>query len=68
MATKKTPAHKRISRAEAGREEWKLKAVERREEIDKLKKELEAIKEQNNQLAERLNDAQKEIKLLKKNL
>ncbi len=34
MATKRTPAHKRISRAEAGRDEWKLKAVERREEIE----------------------------------
>jgi hypothetical protein len=40
MATKKTPAHKRISRAETGREEWKLKAIERREEIEKLKKNL----------------------------
>jgi predicted nucleic acid-binding Zn-ribbon protein len=66
MATKKTPAHKRISRAETGREEWKLKAIERREEIEKLKKDLKIIKEQNNHLTERLNEVQKEIDVLKK--
>ncbi len=40
MATEKTPAHKRIKRAEIGRNDWKLKATERREEIVKLQKEL----------------------------
>ena len=42
MATEKTPAHKRIKRAEIGRNDWKLKATERREEIVKLQKELES--------------------------
>ena len=36
MATDKTPAYKRIQRAEDGREEWKIKATLRREECDKL--------------------------------
>ena len=40
MATDKTPPHKRIKRAEVGRDDWKIKATERREEIEKLKKEL----------------------------
>jgi chromosome segregation ATPase len=41
MVTDKTPAHKRIARAEKGREEWKMKAIERREEAEKLKLDLE---------------------------
>ena len=28
-------AHKRVARAEKGREEWKMKAIERREEAEK---------------------------------
>ena len=42
MATDKTPAHKRIQRAEAGRDDWKWKATLRREEIEKLKRELQS--------------------------
>jgi septal ring factor EnvC (AmiA/AmiB activator) len=41
MATKKTPAHKRIKRAETGRDDWKVKASERRLENQKLKKQLQ---------------------------
>ena len=37
MATDKTPTHKRIKRAETGRDDWKMKALERREENAKLK-------------------------------
>ena len=33
MATEKTPAHKRIRRAEQGRDEWKIKAQLRREYV-----------------------------------
>jgi hypothetical protein len=40
MATDKTPDHKRIKRAEEGRDEWKMKAIARREENEKLKLEL----------------------------
>ena len=42
MATDKTPTHKRIQRAETGRDDWKLKATLRREENEKLKRELES--------------------------
>lgn len=42
MATDKTPTHKRISRAETGRDNWKQKATLRREENEKLKHELES--------------------------
>lgn len=42
MATNKTPAHKRIKRAEIGRDDWKIKAMERREENEKLKQELQS--------------------------
>lgn len=37
MASEKTPTHKRIKRAEAGRNDWKVKALERRNENQKLK-------------------------------
>jgi archaellum component FlaC len=40
MVSDKTPPHKRIKRAEKGREEWKVKATERREENQKLKAEI----------------------------
>lgn len=42
MATDRTPKHKRIKRAETGRDDWKLKAIERREENEKLRKELQS--------------------------
>jgi chromosome segregation ATPase len=42
MATDRTPKYKRIKRAETGRDDWKLKAIERREEIEKLRKELKS--------------------------
>ena len=42
MATDRTPKHKRIKRAETGRDVWKLKAIERREENEKLKYELKS--------------------------
>ena len=42
MATDKTPTHKRIKRAETGRDDWKHKATLRREEIERLKRELES--------------------------
>ena len=42
MATDKTPKHKRIKRAETGRDDWKQKATQRREENEKLKYQLES--------------------------
>lgn len=41
MATDKTPAHKRISRAENSATDWKMKAIERREAAEILKEQLE---------------------------
>jgi hypothetical protein len=40
MASEKTPQYKRVKRAEEGREDWKAKALERREEIQRLTLEL----------------------------
>lgn len=40
MATDKTPAHQRISRAENSATEWKMKAIERREAAEALKGQL----------------------------
>lgn len=40
MATDKTPAHQRISRAENSATEWKMKAIERREAAEALKEQL----------------------------
>jgi chromosome segregation ATPase len=45
MATDKTPAHKRISRAENSATEWKMKAIERREAAEALKEQLETALE-----------------------
>jgi len=80
MATDKTPAHKRIARAEKGREEWKMKAIERREEIEKLKADLslaegrlsssneqnEALKKELQAVNRKLLEQQKTVENLKK--
>lgn len=73
MVTEKTPDHKRIKRAEEGREEWKMKALSRREEIEKLKLELynkiensAKLHNQNNDLKKELNEADKRIAKLEK--
>ena len=81
MVTDKTPPHKRIARAEKGREEWKMKAIERREEAEKLKLDLELkdtrlyfFEQQNQELRDKIAaaesqiaDQQKTIENLKKN-
>lgn len=73
MATDKTPDHKRIKRAEEGRDEWKMKALSRREENERLKSELDqkverfdSLYEQNNKLKKELNEADKRIAKLEK--
>lgn len=75
MATNKTPDHKRIKRAEEGRDEWKMKAIERREEVEKLKLELTtntthltALCEQNKNLKNELEEANKKIAKLEKSM
>jgi predicted nucleic acid-binding Zn-ribbon protein len=80
MATERTPTHKRIKRAEEGRDDWKMKAVERREENAKLKLDIRSyerilqdlsvqneVKEQKLVVAERkITELEREIEDLKK--
>jgi hypothetical protein len=61
MVTDKTPPHKRIARAEKGRDEWKTKAIARREEAEKLKLDLE-LKDT------RLHFTNEQLKLLREQL
>lgn len=69
MATEKTPAHKRIRRAEQGRDEWKIKAQLRREEKEELKRDLQLkeallseLTEENQTVKDLLVSFQKKIK------
>lgn len=73
MATERTPNHKRIKRAEEGRADWKVKALSRREENEKLKSELnekaerlDNLSEQNSRLKKELDEASKRIAKLEK--
>ena len=73
MATDKTPDHKRIKRAEEGRNDWKMKALERREENVRLRIELnqkiervDSLYDQNNKLKKELNEADKRVAKLEK--
>lgn len=80
MATKRTPDHKRIKRAEEGRDDWKVKALERREENQKLTTELNstvkhldtlinentALKKALYEADKKLNKLEKEIEIVKK--
>lgn len=73
MATDKTPKHKRIKRAEEGRDEWKIKALARREENEKLKSELysttkrlDCLCDQNSRLKKELDEASKKVAKLEK--
>ena len=44
MATEKTPPLKRIARAEKSSQDWKLKAIKRREEAAQLKNEMKNLR------------------------
>lgn len=68
MATDKTPAHKRITRAEQGRDEWKIKAQLRREENEKLKRDLESKTERVSELLEENQTTQNQLVLLQKKI
>jgi len=81
MATEKTPAHKRIQRAEQGRDEWKIKAQLRRTEKEKLARDLQskeafiselieenqAVKDQLVLFQKKIKEQDKLIEQLKKN-
>ena len=73
MATEKTPPHKRIQRAESGRDEWKVKATARREEIEKLKLDIKSyevklsdLTDQNESKKQKLIEVEKEMVRMKK--
>jgi archaellum component FlaC len=75
MATEKTPPHKRIKRAEEGRDDWRVKAFQRREEIEKIKiqlktreKHIDALNGLLNDFKNELNNAKKIIKELEQEL
>lgn len=61
MATEKTPPHKRIIRAEEGREGWKTKALERREEVQRLTLELARKEERIATLCTELKEQKKQF-------
>jgi hypothetical protein len=68
MATEKTPPHKRIRRAEQGRDEWKIKAQLRREENEKLKRDLQLKEDLISKLTEENHKAKDQIILFQKEL
>lgn len=68
MATDKTPAHKRIARAEQGRFQWKIKAQLRREENEKLKRDLEANAIRESELIDENQTIKNQLILLKKQI
>lgn len=68
MVTDKTPPHKRIKRAELGRDQWKIKAQLRREENEKLKRELAAKTFLISELQDENEASQKQLALLQKEL
>jgi hypothetical protein len=68
MATEKTPAYKRIRRAEQGREEWKVKAQLRREEKEKLSRELQLKESLISKLMEKIQTTKDELVLFQKKI
>lgn len=68
MATNKTPVHKRIKRAESGREDWKMKALLRREENEKLKSNLKTQEECLLELTQRTQHLEGQLKLANKKI
>jgi hypothetical protein len=68
MATDKTPVHKRITRAEQGRDDWKIKAQLRREENEKLKRDLESREIHISELIDKNEASQNQLVLLQKKI
>lgn len=61
MATERTPPKKRIDRAESAKIEWKMKAIERREEAEQLKVIATRSKERENKLEEEIRKLKQEL-------
>lgn len=57
MTTGNTPLHKQLARAEESASEWKMKAIQRREENTLLKERLEHMESRLNRLEVLLNQA-----------
>ena len=57
MATGDTPLHKQLARADESASEWKMKAVQRREENELLKERLEYMEGRLNRLEGLMNQA-----------
>ncbi len=68
MATEKTPAHKRAARAEQSSTDWKMKAIERREEIESLKGQLAKANETITRQAVALSESTNQSKNLQKQM
>jgi uncharacterized coiled-coil protein SlyX len=68
MATEKTPAHKRAARAEQSSADWKMKAIERREEVESLKGQLARANETIKCQAEALSESTKQYAILQKQI
>ena len=68
MATNRTPPHQRIARAEKAREEWKMKAVERRVENEKLKEDLKYKNMKLKNANSEIRDLKKKIDLYEKKI
>ena len=71
MVTDRTPPHKRIARAEKSAGEWKMKAIERREEVERLNlivNELASKCEKLNEFAANCNDLRKQMGSLARDL
>ena len=45
MPTDKTPPHKRIERAEKSAIDWKMKSIERREEVERLNLKIKGLED-----------------------
>lgn len=68
MATDKTPIHKRIRRAEQGRDQWKNKAQLRREENEKLKREVETKAIHLDELIDENQKVKNQLKIFQKQI
>jgi len=71
MATERTPPNKRIKRAEDSAADWKMKSIERREEIERLNlkiKDLESKIEKSGEFANIISEQNKQLKALERDL
>lgn len=68
MATDRTPLRKRIERAEKSAIEWKIKAIERREENERLDLTIKDMRAKIEKFDELINNLSQQVESLKSNL